>query len=125
VIRNFLDNLASDLILYAEFRLYQWLRRNTVDKLTFRSAESTDVDTGAAWQERRDAETVLCNYLDDTPSASHEILCQRVGRFTLSTASVAVIHGPQGSGKSRMLSRILQEKKRCVGSSWFWLTSFR
>ena len=78
MIHNFLDTLASDLILYAEFRLYQWLRRNTVDKLTFRSADSTDVDTGTAWQERQDAETALCNYLDDTPCTSHGILCQCV-----------------------------------------------
>lgn len=81
---------------YREFRLYQWLRRNTVDKLTRRSTDSTDVDAGAAWQERRDAEIALCNYLDDTP------------------ASVAFVHGPQGSGKSRMLSRILQDKNRPV-----------
>ncbi|KAH9043412.1 RNA12 protein-domain-containing protein [Lactarius pseudohatsudake] len=81
---------------YREFRLYQWLRRNTVDKLTRRSTYSTDVDAGAAWQERRDAEIALCNYLDDTP------------------ASVAFVHGPQGSGKSRMLSRILQDKNRPV-----------
>ncbi|KAH9180374.1 RNA12 protein-domain-containing protein [Lactarius sanguifluus] len=81
---------------YREFRLYQWLRRNTVDKLTRRSTDSTDVDAGAAWQERQDAEIALCNYLDDTP------------------ASIAFVHGPQGSGKSRMLSRILQDKNRPV-----------
>lgn len=81
---------------YREFRLYQWLRRNTVDKLTFRSADSTDVDAGVAWQERRDAETALSNYLGDVPT------------------SVAFVHGPKGSGKSKMLTRILQDKKRPV-----------
>lgn len=81
---------------YREFRLYQWLCENTVDKLTIKSTDSTDVDADAAWQERRDAEIALCNYLDDTHT------------------SVAFVHGPQGSGKSKMLSRILQDKKRPV-----------
>ena len=81
MIRKFLGTLTSDLILYAEFRLYQWIRRNTVDKLTLRSTDSTDIDTDATWQERRDAEIALCNYLDDPTSTSHEILYLRVDSY--------------------------------------------
>ena len=100
VIRDFLDTFTSDLILYSEFRLYQWLRRNTVDKLTFRSADSTDVDTGAAWQERQDAETALCNYLDDTPSTSHGILCQCVDSRHSQPVS-RLYMGPKGAASQR------------------------
>ena len=100
MIRDFLDTFTSDLILYSEFRLYQWLRRNTVDKLTFRSADSTDVDTGAAWQERQDAETALCNYLDDTPSTSHGILCQCVDSRHPQPVS-RLYMGPKGAASQR------------------------
>ncbi|KAI9466031.1 RNA12 protein-domain-containing protein [Lactarius psammicola] len=91
-----IEGKMLDWFDYREFHLYQWLRRNTVDKLALRSTDSTDVDAGAAWQERRDAEIALYNYLDDTPTG------------------VAFVHGPQGSGKSKMLSRILQDKNRPV-----------
>ncbi|SRR5258708_1383376 len=67
---RYLNCLFIQLLFYAEFRLYQWLRRNTIDKLTIKPADTLDVDTEAAWQERQDAETALRNYLDDIPSMS-------------------------------------------------------
>src|SRR6266404_63326 len=82
---NFLNTLASDLIFYTEFRLYQWLHSNTVDRLTFRSTDSTDTDT--AWQERQDADITLRNYLNDTPSMSDEILCRPPDSCRLQTVS--------------------------------------
>ncbi|KAI0306739.1 RNA12 protein-domain-containing protein [Multifurca ochricompacta] len=85
---------------YREFRLYQWLRRNTVGRLTLRSTDTADADTEAVWQGRQDAEITLHNYLDDMPT------------------NVAFVYGPQGSGKSKMLSRILQDKKRPATGYW-------
>ncbi|KAN0124028.1 RNA12 domain containing protein [Russula decolorans] len=83
-----------DWFSYRESHLYHWLRRNTIDRLTIKPADTLDVDTEATWRERQDAETALRNYLDDLPT------------------NIAFLHGPQGSGKSKMLSRILQDKKR-------------
>ncbi|KAI0256515.1 RNA12 protein-domain-containing protein [Lactifluus subvellereus] len=81
---------------YRESRLYQWLRRNTVDRLTIKRLDAAEVDAEAAWQERQDAEVALRSYLHDLPT------------------NIAFLYGPQGSGKSKMLTRILQEKKRPV-----------
>ncbi|KAI9509964.1 RNA12 protein-domain-containing protein [Russula earlei] len=79
---------------YRETRLYQWLRTITVDGFAIKSADTRDAHAESAWQERQDAETALRSYLDDAPT------------------NVAFIHGPQGSGKSKMLSRILRDKNR-------------
>lgn len=109
---NFRHSTApvSNLNFHAESRLYQWIRRNTIDRLTIKPADTLDVDTEATWQEREDAETALRNYLDDLPSMFFWNIVYP-SDFT-STANIAFLHGPQGSGKSKMLSRILQDKKR-------------
>jgi hypothetical protein len=65
-----LQAAMSNFILFVESRLYQWLRRNTIDRLTLKPADSLDVDAEAALQERQDVETALGNYLDDMPSIS-------------------------------------------------------
>jgi len=102
--------LVFNFNYYAESHLYQWLRRNTIDRLTIKPADTLDIDTEANWQERQDAETALRSYLDDLPSmSSWKVVYQ--SHFT-SAAKIAFLHGPQGSGKSKMLSRILQDKKR-------------
>ncbi|SRR6266849_4968699 len=59
---------VSNFNFYAESHLYQWVRRNTIDRLTIKPADALDVDAEATWQERQDAETALRNYLDDLPS---------------------------------------------------------
>lgn len=112
VLFRFLHVLVSNFSLFAESRLYQWLRRNTIDRLVFKHPDPLDVDAEAAWQERQDVETALKNYLDDMPSMSFIILnvvfpCQRTP-----TANITFFYGPQGSGKSKMVSHILQDKKR-------------
>lgn len=102
---------VSNFDLYAESRLYQWLRRNTIYRLTIKPADTPDGDAEATWQERQEAETALRNYLDDLPSVPVFWNVVYPSHFT-STANIAFLLGPQGSGKSRMLSRILQDKKR-------------
>ena len=64
----------ANFTLFAESRLYQWLRRNTIDRLNFKHADALDVDAETAWQERQDVVTALKNYLDDMPSMSFVIL---------------------------------------------------
>ncbi|KAH7889953.1 RNA12 protein-domain-containing protein [Phlebopus sp. FC_14] len=77
---------------YREYGIYKWLRTKTLDRL---SIASVDMDTVTAdqdvWKERKDAEVILRNYLSDLPT------------------TVAFVHGPQGSGKSRMLSTVLRD----------------
>ncbi|KAH9997539.1 exonuclease [Russula vinacea] len=79
-----------DWFAYKESRLYQWLRRNTIDRWIIKPADTLDVDTEAAWQERQDVETALRNYLDDIPSMSSTEHCisvsfhtQRASRFSM------------------------------------------
>ena len=71
----------SNLVLFVEFRLYQWLRRNTVDRLTFKNADALGVDSEVAWQERQDVETALSHYLDDMPSMSFIERCISVPTY--------------------------------------------
>lgn len=54
------------------------------------------------------------NYLSDLPSLSLPVksdFVQLIIIYALS-ATVAFVHGPQGSGKTRMLKTVLQETER-------------
>ncbi|KIJ60595.1 hypothetical protein HYDPIDRAFT_32020 [Hydnomerulius pinastri MD-312] len=80
---------------YREYALYKWVRTNALDRLSLSSVPpgvgTSDQDV---WKERKEAETALKSYLSDLPS------------------TVTFVHGPQGSGKSRMLSAVIQESDR-------------
>jgi RNA12 protein len=85
-----------DLGLYAESRLYKWLRRITVDRLTIKRLDAADVDADAAWQERHDAQVALHSYLHDIPSKClvyfilpNPRLLQRTSRFSMDPREVA------------------------------------
>ncbi|PCH38691.1 hypothetical protein WOLCODRAFT_131000 [Wolfiporia cocos MD-104 SS10] len=82
-----------------EFKLYKWLRTNALEKLSFSSESS--VNAAAAlppaedvWKERKEAESALERYLNDLPN------------------TVAFVHGPQGSGKTRMITSVLEKTGR-------------
>lgn len=81
-----------------EFQLYKWLRNTALDKLSFSSSSHVDDTTTVAaedgWKERKDAENALDSYLNDLPN------------------TIAFVHGPQGSGKSRMIASALKETGR-------------
>ncbi|CAL1704048.1 unnamed protein product [Somion occarium] len=81
---------------FRQFRIYKWLRDNTVQRFSFsQGAEGeTPSPKDGAWKERLDAQDTLERYLSDMPN------------------TVAFIHGPQGSGKTRMLTIVLQETGR-------------
>ncbi|KAI6043026.1 RNA12 protein-domain-containing protein [Pisolithus marmoratus] len=80
---------------FREYDVYKWLRRQALDRLVLRQDDTDDSGTGQdVWKERRAAETALRSYLSDLP------------------ATVAFIHGPQGSGKWRMVSTVIRDTGR-------------
>ncbi|KAG1842665.1 RNA12 protein-domain-containing protein [Suillus subalutaceus] len=80
---------------YREYKLYKWFRANALDRFSLTSLAREDVSPqGDIWKERKDAESAVRSYLSDLPS------------------TVAFVHGPQGSGKSRMLEAIIRDTGR-------------
>ncbi|KAF5391771.1 hypothetical protein D9757_001714 [Collybiopsis confluens] len=75
-----------------EFRLYKWLRANTLE-IIYSKSEALPVDK-QIWKEREDAERAIQTYLSDLPS------------------TVTFVHGPQGSGKSTMITSALKAAER-------------
>ncbi|KAJ3477560.1 hypothetical protein NLI96_g10383 [Meripilus lineatus] len=92
------EGKMNDWFDYRQFRIYQWIRENTIERLSFASSREDDhnhlYSIRAAWKERQEAERALVTYLSDIPS------------------TVAFIHGPQGSGKSRLLASVLKDSNR-------------
>ncbi|EJF62443.1 exonuclease [Dichomitus squalens LYAD-421 SS1] len=91
------EGKVNDWFDYRQYKVYQWLRANTLDYLSSPSAES-EAQLGLAaqggWKERREAEEALEKYLADFPT------------------TLAFMHGPQGSGKTQLLSRLLKDSGR-------------
>ncbi|KAG2115212.1 RNA12 protein-domain-containing protein [Suillus discolor] len=80
---------------YREYKLYKWLRANALDRFSLTSLAREGVSPqGDIWKEREDAESAVRSYLSDLPS------------------TVAFVHGPQGSGKSRMVEAIIRDTGR-------------
>ncbi|RDX48409.1 exonuclease [Lentinus brumalis] len=89
------EGKMNDWFDYKEFTIYKWLRANTIDRFTFNAADAKpSLVKGGVWKERLEAEEALRKYLADLPS------------------TIAFVHGPQGSGKTRMLSTLLKESGR-------------
>jgi len=82
----------------SENTIYRWLRRNTLDLLdhdpTSTSSNSEMVTLEEGWKERKQAENSIKAYLTDIPT------------------TVAFIHGPQGSGKTGMVEKMIAETGR-------------
>uniref|UniRef100_A0A8H7Y4C2 Mitochondrial escape protein 2 n=1 Tax=Psilocybe cubensis TaxID=181762 RepID=A0A8H7Y4C2_PSICU len=78
---------------YRKFRLYEWLRVNTVDRLSTRNETVTKLEE-EVWKERKEAESALKGYLSDMPT------------------TIAFVHGPAGSGKITMLNSVLKQSRR-------------
>ncbi|EIM82494.1 exonuclease [Stereum hirsutum FP-91666 SS1] len=95
----FVEAKVGDWLDYREFKAYQWLRATALTRFSLGDNSSSttkleDADAEGSWQTRKDAEVALRNYLNDLPT------------------TVAFVHGPQGSGKSRMLGRVLKDVER-------------
>ncbi|KAG6879038.1 hypothetical protein C0992_005663 [Termitomyces sp. T32_za158] len=81
----------------SEFRLYKWLRMNTLDLFSPTSSQipaPVDLTSGVGWKERKEAVGAIKSYLSDFPT------------------TVEFIHGPQGSGKTRLLETVLENSGR-------------
>ncbi|KAI9067059.1 hypothetical protein FKP32DRAFT_1664487 [Trametes sanguinea] len=90
------EGKMEDWFDYKQYAIYQWLRTNAFDRFSF-SAKDSDAVTLASegvWKERQDAEEALHKYLTDLPN------------------TICFVHGPQGSGKTRMLSSMLKQQGR-------------
>ncbi|KAI6151037.1 RNA12 protein-domain-containing protein [Pisolithus tinctorius] len=91
----FVEGKMLDRFDIREYDVYKWLRRQARDRLVFSQDDTDDIGSDqAVWKERRAAETALRSYLADHP------------------ATVAFVHGPQGSGKRRMVSTVIRDTGR-------------
>ncbi|KAH9857835.1 RNA12 protein-domain-containing protein [Lenzites betulinus] len=89
------EGKMEDWFDYKKFTVYKWLRANTVERFSFSGhTEEPSLASQGVWKERQEAEDSLQKYLTDLPS------------------TICFVHGPQGSGKSRMLNGILKESGR-------------
>lgn len=112
------------LILYPEYQFYKWIRSNTIDRFYVdpeaEKANNATPIVSSAWKEREDALGSLQRYLSDIPSTpTNYVVGTNLVDMILDT--VTFLHGPQGSGKSRMLAAILKDTKRFA----FWILRTR
>ncbi|KAJ7470384.1 RNA12 protein-domain-containing protein [Mycena latifolia] len=85
----------QDWFAIREFRLYQWLRTKSMELRIF-TPQPTASSAEEVWKERKQAEADVRAYLADWPS------------------TIAFVHGPQGSGKTRLLEAVLKDAGRNV-----------
>ncbi|KAI1790774.1 exonuclease [Ganoderma leucocontextum] len=88
------EGKVNDWFDYKQFKVYKWLSDNYLSPSPEEEEQSPLAGGQGAWKERREAEETVKKYLTDFPN------------------TVAFIHGPQGSGKTRMLSRLLKDSGR-------------
>ncbi len=61
-----------------ESKWYQWIRRNTYERLPFTSGSrgnNISISGQGVWKERKDAESNLRAYLSDIPSMAFDLTC--------------------------------------------------
>jgi putative ribosome biogenesis GTPase RsgA len=106
-----------------DFKIVQWLRRNTIDRVNVFRKASTSLPPPVAsedhenlWKDRKEAENALRSYLVEAPSEFAVDQIQLISDI-LDIGTIAFVHGPQGSGKSSMLNRALKDTNRYVTPS--------
>ncbi|KAK7023862.1 mitochondrial escape protein 2 [Favolaschia claudopus] len=78
-----------------EFKLYQWIRKKSLQLRIFTPQSSSQVSMAEdVWKERQQAEAALRAYIADWPS------------------TVAFLHGPQGSAKTGLVQTVLKDSGR-------------
>ncbi|KAJ7090200.1 RNA12 protein-domain-containing protein [Mycena belliarum] len=85
----------QDWFAIREFKVYQWLRAKSMELRIF-TPHPTASTAEEVWKERKQAESDVRAYLADWPS------------------TIAFVHGPQGSGKTRLLEAVLKDAGRNV-----------
>ncbi|CAB4389502.1 unnamed protein product [Rhizophagus irregularis] len=96
----FITSKTTQRFNIQENRLYQWLRKETIDRLMAFREKSDDNDESfedlSTWKEREQEESKLRNWLKEPPE------------------TFIVLLGPNGSGKSSLINKIIQEKRNKV-----------
>ncbi|KAI0818814.1 exonuclease [Irpex lacteus] len=91
------EGKLEDWFDFRQYHAYKWLRSNTIDRFYDEHPKEeahSDASGTGAWKERQDAEGSLGRYLSDLPS------------------TIMFVHGPQGSGKTRLITSLLNDTKR-------------
>ncbi|CAG8506974.1 6946_t:CDS:10 [Ambispora gerdemannii] len=93
----FIVSKATQRFNLQEYPLYQWLRRETIDRLwTKRKAEEEEGALADSWSERQEEEMKLQIWLKEPPE------------------TFIVLLGPRGSGKTAFINRVIENKKTKV-----------
>ncbi|KZT57165.1 hypothetical protein CALCODRAFT_542165 [Calocera cornea HHB12733] len=92
----FVEAKVLDWFDYRNYSAFRWLKRNTIERLSFDpSAAATPLPSASsAWRERQDAARDITTFLAYQPS------------------NFALVTGPEGSGKGVMLSHALSTGNR-------------
>ncbi|CAI2171431.1 19627_t:CDS:10 [Funneliformis geosporum] len=96
----FISSKVTQRFNIREYRLYQWLRKETIDRVRALRETSEDEDESfadlSAWKEREQEESKLQNWLKEPPE------------------TFIVLLGPTGSGKSSLINKVIQKKRNKV-----------
>ncbi|KAJ6547159.1 RNA12 protein-domain-containing protein [Mycena capillaripes] len=93
-IRSFMVQAkVQDWFDIREFRLYQWIRTKSMELRIFTPRPEAS-SAEEVWKERKQAGTAVSAYIADWPN------------------TIAFVHGPQGSGKTRLLETVLKDAGR-------------
>ncbi|KAF8519313.1 RNA12 protein-domain-containing protein [Hysterangium stoloniferum] len=79
---------------YRTFALTKWIRHNGVTKVGEIFDDDKSPNDTSAWEDRKKAENTLQSYLSDYPT------------------TITFVHGPAGSGKSRLLRSVLERSDK-------------
>ncbi|KAF7800270.1 hypothetical protein EIP86_011517 [Pleurotus ostreatoroseus] len=80
-----------------EYKLYKWLKSTMLESFSLADGDDDGTDVRSVsgiWKERQEAEASLASYLSDLPN------------------TVTFVFGPQGSGKTHMVKRTLNDAHR-------------
>ncbi|KAF8337623.1 RNA12 protein-domain-containing protein [Cantharellus anzutake] len=84
-----------EIFEYPSNKLTEWLRKNIFGRVPVDLGEYQSLAIpGGTWEERKEAQVAISTYLSDQP------------------ATILFLHGPAGSGKWNLVSRILRTHKR-------------
>ncbi|KAJ3533719.1 hypothetical protein NM688_g7243 [Phlebia brevispora] len=109
------EGKLNDWFDHRQYRLYQWFKSTMIESFSLADGQEhdgADIPASGIWKERQDAEAALVSYISDLPSA-HNITFIPTGSSSIrSIDTVAFVFGPQGSGKTHMVRRTIQDTHR-------------
>ncbi|KZO99417.1 exonuclease [Calocera viscosa TUFC12733] len=91
----FVEAKVLDWFDYRNYSVVRWLKRNTIERLSFDTTKVTPTPSASsAWRERQDAARDITAFLGEQPS------------------NFALVTGPEGSGKGVMVAHALSSGNR-------------